>query len=589
MASTGSVPGIVRQRTRIPWDAIRNNWAVIAIIAFLLFLILVPIIRLLINSFVLGHPSLPEGWTLQNYISAFSMPIFYSALGTTIWIAAVGTFVTLAIAVLFAWVIERTDMPCRNLAWTLILIPMAIPGVLFALGWTLLLSPKIGALNIYLRDFFELFGVQFEEGPINIYTIGGLIFLDGLRGVTTVFLMIVGSFRMMDPSLEEAARVSKAGTAGTFFQVTLPAMLPAVLAAAMYSFISSMESFEAPLAVGLPGNIFVLSTLIYFTTRIQAPMDYGLAAVFGVSYMILMLALLVLYRRAVRHSDRFSTITGKGFRPRVTSIGKWRYPALAMFVLYFLLAVAAPFAILLWASILPSYRVPSWEAMSLFTWANYEEIFDADRVLNVVWNTLYLMLLSATLTMILAFVTSWGIVRSQVKGAGLLDGLVFLPHAIPGIVIALALIMAYLSPPLKYLGIYGSLWIMVIGLVVAYVAFGTRLMNSAIMQIHKELEQAAYVSGAGTMRTLFSITLPLLFPAFAAGWVWVAVHALRSFSIPLMLASRENEVFAVLLWEYWEEGTASLSSALGVLMILVLIPLTLLMRRFIVQLSGQQG
>ena len=149
--------------------------------------------------------------------------------------------------------------------------------------------------------------------------------------------------------------------------------------------------------------------------------------------------------------------------------------------------------------------------------------------------------------------------------------------------------MAYLSPPLKYLGLYGSMTLMVMGLVVAYVAFGTRLMNSAIMQVHKELEQAAYVSGAGTMRTLFAITLPLLFPAFAAGWVWVAVHALRSFSIPLMLASRENEVFAVLLWEYWEEGTASLSSALGVLMILVLIPLTLLMRRFIVQFSGQQG
>lgn len=579
----------LRGRRGIPWDAIRNNWAVIAVIAFLLFLILVPILRLLINSFLLGHPSVPEGWTISNYVSAFSMPLFYSALGTTLWISAVGTFVTLAIAVLFAWLIERTDMPGRNLAWALILIPMAIPGVLFALGWTLLLSPKTGALNMALREFFTLFGADFKEGPINIYSIGGLIFLDGLRGVTTVFLMIVGAFRMMDPSLEEAARVSKAGTAGTFFQVTLPAMMPAVLAAGMYSFISSMESFEAPLAVGLPGNIFVLSTLIYFTTRIQAPMDYGLAAVFGVSYMVLMLLLLVVYRRVIRHSERFSTITGKGFRPRVISIGKWRWPAFLMFVVYFLLAVVAPFIILLWASILPSYRIPSWEALELFTWRNYIEIFEADRVVNVVWNTLYLMLLSATATMILAFITSWGIVRSQVRGSGLLDGLVFVPHAIPGIVIALALIMAYLSPPLKYLGLYGSIWMMVMGLVVAYVAFGTRLMNSAIMQVHKELEQAAYVSGAGTMRTLFSITLPLLFPAFAAGWIWVAVHALRSFSIPLMLASRENEVFAVLLWEYWDEGTASLSSALGVLMILVLIPMTLLMRRFIVQISGQQG
>jgi iron(III) transport system permease protein len=149
--------------------------------------------------------------------------------------------------------------------------------------------------------------------------------------------------------------------------------------------------------------------------------------------------------------------------------------------------------------------------------------------------------------------------------------------------------MAFLTPPLRYTGLYGTMGILVIGLVIAYISFGTRLMNSAIMQVHKELEQAAYVSGASTTKTLFFITLPLLFPAFAAGWIWVAVHALRAFSIPLMLSSKNNEVFAVLLWEFWENGTASLASGLGVLLIITLIPLTLLMRRFIVQVSGQQG
>lgn len=574
---------------RVSWDRIRGNIALILVTAFLLFLILIPVLRLIINSFQLGHPALPEGWSLENYETAYSMPLFYEALGTTILLAAVGTAVTLTIAVLFAWLIERTDMPFRNLAWTLILIPMAIPGVLFALGWALLLSPKTGALNVFMRDAFAFFGVAFETGPINIYSLGGLMFLDGVRGVTTVFLMVVGAFRMMDPALEEAARVSKAGTVATFFQITLPALMPAILAAGMYSFISSMESFEAPLAVGLPGGIFVLSTLIYFTTQIQAPLDYGLAAVFGVSYMLLMVFLLIWYRRAMRNSERFSTITGKGFRPRVISIGKWRYPALGMFVVYFLLAVVAPFAILLWTSLLPSYRVPSIEAMSLFSFDNYIEIFETDRVFDVILNTVVLMLVAATVTMLLAFIVSWIIVRSPVKGRGMLDSLVFVPHAIPGIVIALALLMAFLAPPLKYLGLYGSLWILVMGLVVAYISFGTRLMNSAIMQVQKELEQAAYVSGASTMKTLFVITLPLLFPAFAAGWIWVAVHALRAFSIPLMLSSKNNEVFAVLLWEFWEDGTASLASGLGVLLILVLIPLTLLMRRFIVQVSGQQG
>jgi iron(III) transport system permease protein len=568
--------------------AVRGNAVPFLLTGFLVFLVLIPLARLAMSSFQSGHPAMPEGWTLQNYTAALSMPLFYQALGTTAIISAIGTLLTLGIAVLFAWLIERTDMPLRNLAWTLILIPMAIPGVLFALGWALLLSPKTGVVNLLLRGGLSALGFEIPVGPINIYSVGGLIFLDGLRGVTTVFLMVVGAFRMMDPTMEEAARVAKASGKSAFFQITLPALAPAVLSAAIYSFISSMESFEGPLAIGLPGGIFVLSTLIYFTTRLQAPLEYGLGAVFGVIYMVLMLFLLVFYRRIVRHSERYSTVTGKGFRPRVVSIGKWRYPALGMFILYFVFTVGAPFFILLWASLLPSYRIPSWEAFNLVSLANYAQVFATPKIAPVVWNTLLLMVLSATATMIIAFFVSWIIVRTQLKGRGALDAVVFFPHAVPGIVIALALMMAYLSPPLKYLGIYGTLWILGMGFVISYIAFATRLMNSAIIQIQKELEQAAYVCGATPTRTMLAITLPLIFPAFAAGWVWVAVHALRGFSIPLMLSSKNNEVFAVMLWEYWDRGLVSVASALGVLLILVLIPLTLVMRRFIVHVSGQQ-
>ncbi len=566
----------------------RGNAVPFLLTGFLVFLVMIPLVRLAINSFQLGHPAMPEGWTLQNYTAALSMPLFYQALGTTAVISAIGTVLTLGIAVMFAWLIERTDMPLRNLAWALILIPMAIPGVLFALGWALLLSPKTGAVNLLLRSIMNGLGLEVAVGPINIYSIGGLIFLDGLRGVTTVFLMVVGAFRMMDPTMEEAARVAKASGKSAFFQITLPALAPAVLSAAIYSFISSMESFEGPLAIGLPGGIFVLSTLIYFTTRLQAPLEYGLGAVFGVIYMVLMLFLLVFYRRIVRHSERYSTVTGKGFRPRVVSIGKWRYPALGMFILYFVFTVGAPFFILLWASLLPSYRIPSMEALSLVSLANYAQIFAMPKIGPVVWNTLLLMVISATASMLIAFFVSWVIVRTQLKGRGALDAVVFFPHAVPGIVIALALMMAYLSPPLKYLGIYGTLWILAMGFVISYIAFATRLMNSAIIQIQKELEQAAYVCGATPTRTLLAITLPLIFPAFAAGWVWVAVHVLRGFSIPLMLSSKNNEVFAVMLWDYWDRGLVSTAAALGVLLILVLIPLTLVMRRFIVHVSGQQ-
>jgi len=571
------------------WSQIKSNLVLICATAFLLLLILVPLVRLIVNSFQLGHPAMPEGWTLQNYLSAYSLPAFYRALGTTIVLSVVGTITTLSIAILFAWLIERTDMPLRNLAWTLILIPMAVPGVLFALGWALLLSPKTGAINLALRALLEPIGIQVSQGPLNIYSLSGLIFLDGLRGVTTIFLMVVGAFRMMDPSLEEAARVSKASAASSFFQVTLPVLLPAVLTAAMYEFVSSMESFEAPLAVGLPAGIFVLSTLIYFTVRLQAPVDYGLGAVFGVTYMIMLLFLLWGYRRAVRHSERYTTVTGKGYRPRVISLGRWRYVALTLFVVYFFLTVLAPFTILLWTSLLPSYRPPSWAALSLLSLSNFSEVFSRPHFFGVVWNTLILMTLAATATMLLAFFVSWIVVRTKIRGRALLDGLMFLPHSIPGIVIALAMIMAYLTAPLSYLKIYGTLWIVAMGLIVSYIAFGTRLMNSSIGQIHQELEEAAYVCGATSTRTLLAITLPLLLPAFAAGWIWVSVHALRAFSIPLMLSSKKNEVFSVLMWQYWSDGDVSLAATLGVLLMMALVPLTLLMRRFIVRVSGQQS
>jgi len=571
------------------WSQIKSNLVLICVTGFLLLLILVPLVRLIVNSFQLGHPAMPEGWTLQNYLSAYSLPAFYRALGTTVVLSVVGTIITLSIAILFAWLIERTDMPLRNLAWTLILIPMAMPGVLFALGWALLLSPKTGAINLALRALLEPMGIQLTQGPLNIYSLSGLIFLDGLRGVTTIFLMVVGAFRMMDPSLEEAARVSKASAASSFFQVTLPVLLPAVLTAAMYEFVSSMESFEAPLAVGLPAGIFVLSTLIYFTVRLQAPVDYGLGAVFGVTYMVMLLFLLWGYRRAVRHSERYTTVTGKGYRPRVISLGRWRYVALTMFVVYFFLTVLAPFAILLWTSLLPSYRTPSWAALSLLSLEHFSEVFSRPHFFGVVWNTLILMTLAATATMLLAFFVSWIVVRTKIRGRALLDGLMFLPHSIPGIVIALAMIMAYLTAPLSYLKIYGTLWIVAMGLIVSYIAFGTRLMNSSIGQIHQELEEAAYVCGATSTRTLLAITMPLLFPAFAAGWIWVSVHALRAFSIPLMLSSKKNEVFSVLMWQYWSDGDVSLASTLGVLLMIALVPLTLLMRRFIVRVSGQQN
>ncbi|SFT47625.1 iron ABC transporter permease [Mesorhizobium sp. YR577] len=588
MASIDIQPSASAQgRSRI-FGWLSNNLTLIFITALILLMVVLPVIRLVISSFQEGHPAFPDGWTLDNYGYALTQPNLLETLGRTFWIAAIGTLFALCLAVLLAFLVERTDMPFRNLAWMVIIIPMAMPGILFAMGWALLLSPNSGALNVALRGLLNLVGLDIGKGPIDIFSVGGLIFLDSIRGVTTIFLMVVGSFRMMDPTLEEAAMTSKANRIKTFLKVTLPVLAPAILAAGMYSFILSMESFESALAVGLPGGVFVLSTMIYFTTRVQAPIDYGLAAVYGVLFMLLMMLLLLVYRRSIRHAERFTTVTGKGFRPRIISIGKWRYAALAVVVVYFIISTVLPFAILLWTSLLPSYRPPSWEALQVVSIKNFVTVFSNDQIVRIVWNTFLLMIMTATITTLLSFFASWMIVRNHGSKtiSAVLDYTVFMPLAVPGIVTATALMMAFLTPPLNRLGIYGTIWIVVLGLTISYLPFCTRLMNGAIMQIHKELEQAAYVCGATVFKTMMRITLPLLFPAFAAGWIWVAVHALRAFAIPLMLSGRDNKVFAVYLWENWEQY-APVAAAMGVIMVIILIPLTMLLRRFISQISRQ--
>lgn len=581
--TTTTVAEALSQRTT--WIRLRlgPNLLFGGVVLVVLWLVLLPLGQLALNSFRTGHPAVPSPFTLQNYIVGFSSPLTYQMIWNTLFFAGGGTVVTVSIAILFAWLTERTDMPGRNLAWSLLLVPLAMPGFLFSIAWIFLLDTRIGLLNLWLRSLLSLFGTNLEMGPLNIYSMAGMIYLDGLRGVTTVFLLIVGAFRAMDPSLEEAGRVSGASVRTTLLRITLPALLPATFAAFLYSFISSMESFEAPLLVGLPAGIYVYSTMIYFSTRLMP--SYGLAAVFAVSYCLIAVVLVVIYQRVVlKEAERFSTITGKGYRPRVTRLGRLRWPAFGLFVGYFTLAVFLPLFVLVWASLSPTYSQPSWQGVSKLTLVHFRNLFLEPGLLRATLNTLVIMFTTATLTVLLSFFVSWIVVRTNLRGRFLLDGLTFLAHAIPGIVIALAFIFVYLQPPFRSLGLYGTVWIISLALVTQYLAFTTRTTNAAIAQVHKELEEAARISGVGRITTLIRITLPLIIPAFAAAWIWVAAHAVRSLSVPLMLAGEKNWTLSVILWNLWDEQNAlTMTAALGVIFILAITAMTFAGRRAIVK------
>ncbi|MBI2987150.1 MAG: iron ABC transporter permease [Deltaproteobacteria bacterium] len=579
-----------RWRQALKWrpEAVILALAAIAVI----WLLVVPMILLFLNSLRTGPPSFFGGpWTLRNYIVAFTHDFFYGALANTVIYSAVATLGSLVTAAIFAWLVERTDMPFRGAAWIAILLPIAMPGVIFALTWMLLLMPEIGMINVALRWFLEFFGLHLERGPLDIQSLWGIIFLGWLRGVSTIFLMIVGVFRMMDPSLEEAASLAGASPRRVFRRITLPLLAPALFAAGIYSFVDSMDSFEGPLVLGLAAGIFVLSTLIYFTTRFTVPFDYGLGAAYSVFFMAIMTFLTVFYLRMIRRAERFAVITGKGFRPTRYKLGKWRYAALGLFALYFILTILAPILVLVWASLLPYYVVPSFEALKMVSLDSYVTIIQNPRFTRGLINTLIIAIATGTLTMLVAFLISWVTVRTKYRTRFVLDGLTFVSFAIPGIVVALALVFVYLQPPFRYFGIYGTVWIIVLGLATQYLAFTTRATNAGLLQIHKELEEAALIAGASRFRTLWRITVRLLVASLVAGWVWVVAHATRAFGIPLVLSGRENEVLSVWLWLRWTDGFIPEASAIGVMLILITAVMGVAARQLLArgQLSGTRA
>ena len=562
-------------------------------ILVLFWIVVLPILMVVMVSFRTGTPLDLGPFTLANYALTYSYPLTYTTLTNSLIYAGVSVLVVMCVAVLFAWLVERTDMPFRRVAWALILLPIGMPSFLLTMSWILLLNPRVGVINTMLRSMLGFFGLSLQTGPINIYSLGGMIFVNSITGLTTVFLLIVGAFRLINQDIEDAAHACGANKRITLFKVTLPVLMPALTVATLYKFAGDLNDMDIPLLLGLQSQVYVLPTLIFFSAFYSTPIEWGLATALSSPFIIIALVLSYAYFHfIIKQAERqkYVTITGKGSQTRIIQLGKWRYPAFGLFFLYFLLSTGIPLVILLWASLLPSYRPPSVEFLGLLTFSKYWEILTWPNIGSVVTNTLVLGAGTAVITMIVAFFISWIVVRSHVVGRFFLDAAIFVPHVLPGSVVALGLVFTYLHPALRWLPIYGSLWIMVAGLLVSYLPFSTRLMNGALTQIHKELEEAGVVSGARRLTVLFKITLPLILPPFVMGFIWVASHAFRSLTVPLMLSTPETETVSVLLFYLWERNADfSGAAALGMLLIITVTTLTLLSRRLVEEaFSGRQ-
>jgi iron(III) transport system permease protein len=533
----------------------------------LAYLIVVPLALMAISSFRPGGFPLDPGWTFANYETVYGAANFPRLVRTTIAFAVGSTLMALTLGIALAWLIERTDLPLRGALRAAVILPMATPPILLAIGWAMLLSPRTGFFNLLLRDWFGL-----SASPFNVFSLGGMIFVEGLALVPTTFLFLSPAFRNMDPSLEEAAATSGAGPFTMLRRVILPLLWPSILAAGIFLTIVCLVVFDIPGTLGMPARIYVLSTQIYYLA-VDSPTGvplYGQVSALAVFFLVMLALLGWAYHRLTRHAQRFRTVTGKGFRPRLLRLGRWRWVAFAGVVLYFMLAVVAPLAILTWTSLMPYQTRVTWAAVELITLDNHRDFFANRRVLTATANSLTIALVSATAVALLSVGLAWLVARARAPGAKFLDGLAFAPMAMPGVMLGVALVYVYLTLDFGF-AIYGTIWIIAIAYVTHYLSFGTRLANGVLIQLHPELEEAGAASGASTWRILRKITVPLIWPAVVGIWIWVVAHALRELSTALMLQGRENVVVPTLLWDYWSGGEPNRAAAVGVWLVIALV------------------
>lgn len=553
-----------------------NPWPY-AVLGLVLFLVLAPLFALVLGSFSTAR--LPMDFSLskmglQNYTKVYLDPFLYELIGNTVIYVAGSVAVGISLAITLAWLAERTDMPGKALIYAGVPMILAVPAMLQAMAWVLLLSPRIGMINRWLMDLFG-----FTQAPINIYSLGGMIFVEGLRLVPTAFLMLVPLLRSMDPALEEAAATSGMRPASTIRKITMRLLAPAVFAVMVYQAMTALEIFEVPGILGLPSRIYVFSTKIYAIIRSATLIPvYGQANALAMVYLLIAVVTTYFYSRMISRSERFSVITGKGYRPHPVELGRWKIPALGFVFVYMFLAVLLPFLVFLYASFLPFLQMPSVAAVKSFTLRNYRLLAVYGEVGSALKNTVIMVVVTATATTLLSFFISLVVVRSRFWGRRLVDQLAFLPHAIPGIVTGLAFVWVFIKLDFV-LPIYGTIWAMAVGFTASFMSYGTRAMNAALLQIHKELEEAAYVSGLVSWRIMRRILVPLMLPTFAGVWIWVVLHAVRIAGMPLMLyEGSKNQVLAVLIWNMWDEGYVPAVAAVGTLLMVSLLFLTLLVR-----------
>jgi iron(III) transport system permease protein len=470
------------------------------------------------------------------------------------------------LAVFLAYLNTRTNIPFKPAFTVLSIVPMMIPHLLFSVSWALLLNPSNGLINLVLKDFLGL-----EAAPFNIYSLWGMILVEGLLNMPIAYLIIAPAMASFDVSLEESSRVFGAGVWRTLMRVTLPVLRPAILAAFVLGIVRSLASYAVPRVLGMPGRVDVLATYLYEMISTGFAPDYGKAAALGMSVLSASIALIVLYRALTSESGKFVTISSRGFKPTVIELKRARTPLFVIVALLCLLMIVLPVAVLLYTSFTPYSMVPGARAFSMMSWKNWVDVLHDPISVLALKNSLLLAVVGATLGVLLSLFVAYVIVKIRTRAAALLESLSFLSFSFPGIVIGIGFMWFFVQTPL-----YSTLTALLLAYIAAYLPYGIRPLASAFVQVHSHLEESSQVCGASPLTTMRRVIVPLLIPGVVSAWILMATMFVRELTVSVVLSRPGTEVLAVQILSFADDGLWGKLSALGIIMIIISTLLVLL-------------
>jgi iron(III) transport system permease protein len=535
----------------------QNDKLVLSIVIGLILgvLVLPPMLFLITGAVTIDLPGGAHEFSLQRFVTIVNQKGFLASVGNSFAFAIGSAVLALSVGGLIAWLVERTNVPLKPLAYFTTILSLGTPYVLYTSAWLLLLQ-RSGPINTYYKQW-----TGDTEVLINVYGLSGMILIEGLLWSPLVFLLLGATLRNFNPELEEAAKMSGAGTWAIIRRITLRLSLPSILALAMLVFIRALESFEVPALVGLPGRVHVLTTDIYDLMHRTMPPDLGSASSLSVLLLVLVSILLYYYGKLTRNAEKFATITGKSFRPNLFDLGPWRTLAACIVAFYFFLIIILPMLVLVWASLLPFYQTFRVAALPLVSLVNYKRVLSATRYISLLGNTFIIAIVTATAVMLIASLTAWLTVR-KAPMAKWLDQMATMPLVFPGIVLGVGVMQFFLNLPV---GIYGTIWIIAWAFTINYMPYGVRYSFAGMLQVHRELEEAAAVSGAEPVTGFRRIVLPLLAPSLIAGWLFIFLLSTRVLSLPVLLSGPSSQTMAVAMFDLWGNGQGPELAALGLL------------------------